>query len=51
MKIWGKEGQKRDTEAKIETHDKRMDTKGGRGDGMNWEKGVDIYTVLTLCIK
>ena len=31
-----------------------MDTRGewgeGRG-GMNWEIGIDIYTVLVLCIK
>ena len=27
-----------------------MDTKGGReGGGMNWEIGIDIYTLL--CIK
>ena len=30
-----------------------MDTKGekGWGDGMNWEIGIDIYTLLILCIK
>ena len=28
---------------------KRMDTKGGRGGGMDWESGIDIYIVL--CIK
>ena len=28
---------------------KRMDTKGGSGGGMNWEIGIDIYTVI--CIK
>lgn len=49
MKIWGKEKQKRDTEAKMETPDKCSDTKGGMGDGMNWEMGTD--TVLILCIK
>ena len=26
-----------------------MDTKGGRGGGMDWEIGIDIYTLL--CIK
>ena len=51
MKIWGKEEQKRDTEAKIQTHNKCMDTKGGRGDGMNWELGIGIYTVLILCVN
>ena len=28
---------------------KSMDTKGERGRGMNWEIGIDIYTLL--CIK
>ena len=28
-----------------------MDTKGEGGGGMNWEIGIDIYTLLTLCIK
>ncbi|CAM9512713.1 unnamed protein product [Rangifer tarandus platyrhynchus] len=51
MKIWGKEEQKRDTEAKIQTHNKCMDTKGGSGDGMNREMGIDIYTVSILCIN
>ena len=26
-----------------------MDTKGGRRGGMNWEIGIDMYTLL--CIK
>ena len=26
-----------------------MDTKGGSGGGINWEIGIDIYTIL--CIK
>ena len=26
-----------------------MDTKGGRGGGMDWEIGIDMYTLL--CIK
>ena len=26
-----------------------MDIKGGSGGGMNWETGIDIYTLL--CIK
>ena len=26
-----------------------MDTRGGRRGGMNWEIGIDIYTLL--CIK
>ena len=33
-----------------------MDTKGGKwggvgGGGMNWEIGIDTYTLLILCIK
>ena len=28
-----------------------MDTKGERKSGMNFEKGIDIYTLLMLCIK
>ena len=32
--------------------EKNMDTKGGNGmDWMNWEFGIDIYTLLILCIK
>ena len=31
---------------------KCMDAKEGRvGGGMNWEVGVDIYTLLILCLK
>ena len=26
-----------------------MDTKGRRGGGMNWETGIDVYTLM--CIK
>ena len=40
--------------AEIETdvENKSMDNKGGRGGGgMNWEIGIDIYTLLILCIK
>ena len=25
-----------------------MDTKGGRGGGMNWEIGIDIYTLIGI---
>ena len=32
-----------------DVEDKLMDTKGERGGGMNWEIGIDIYTLL--CIK
>ena len=36
-----------------DVENKRMDTKGenGGGGGMNWEIGIDIYTLLILCIK
>ena len=27
---------------------KCMDTKGRKGDGMNWEIGTDIYTLLCM---
>ena len=30
---------------------KCMETKRGRGDGMNWEIGTDIYTLLILSTK
>ena len=33
----------------IDTENKLMDTKEGRGDGIDWEIGIDIYAVL--CIK
>ena len=47
------QGRNRDTDVE----DKRMDTKGGKwggrgGDGggvMNWEIGIDMYTLI--CIK
>ena len=40
---------------KAEIENKHMDTKGGKrgvggcGSGMNWEIGIDIYTLI--CIK
>ena len=44
-------GQKQNRDTDVEN--KRMDTKGGKqgwgGDGMNWEIGTDIYTLI--CIK
>ena len=30
---------------------KHIDTKVGVGSGMNWETGMDIYTLLVLCIE
>ena len=38
---------KAETKSQIESN--LMVTKGGRGDEMNWEIGIDIYTLL--CIK
>ena len=34
-----------------DVENKRMDTKGEGGGGMNWEIGIDIYMLLILCIK
>ena len=28
-----------------------MDIRGEKGGGMNWETGIDIYTLLVLYIK
>ena len=47
------QGRNRDTDVE----NKRMDTKGGKqgvvvvggGGGMNWEIGIDIYTLI--CVK
>ena len=39
------QGRNRDTDVE----NKRMDTKGGKLGGMNWEIGIDIYTLI--CIK
>ena len=30
---------------------KHVGTKGRMGGEMNWENGIDIYTLLILCIK
>ena len=38
--------QSRNRETDVEN--KHMDTKGERGDGMNWEIGIDIYTIDTM---
>ena len=38
-------------EVDTDIENKHMDTKGERGVGMNWEIGIDIYTLLILCIK
>ena len=36
---------------RTDVQNKYMDTKGERGDRMNWETGIDKYTILILCIK
>ena len=42
--------QSRNRDTDIEN--KRMDIKGGkRGGGMNWEIGIDIDTLLILCVS
>ena len=38
--------QSRDRDSDIEK--KLMDTKGDKGGGMNWEIGIDIYTLLYM---
>ena len=35
----------------IEVENKLLGTEMGRGDGMNWEIEIDIYTLLILYIK
>ena len=39
--------------AEIETQTQKTNAwiSGGKGGGMNWEIGIDIYTLLILCIK
>ena len=50
-RLTGLQGRNRDTDVE----NKHMDTKGGKrrggggGGGMNWEIGIDIYTLI--CIK
>ena len=41
--------QSRNRDSDVEN--KHMDTKGEEGGGMNWEMGIDIYTLLMLRIK
>ena len=41
--------QRRNRDTEVEN--KHMDTKGVGRDVMNWEIGIDIYTLLILCIK
>ena len=38
-------------ETETQTQRTNIDTKAGRGSWMNWEIGVDIYTLLTLYIR
>ena len=45
MNRFAKQGRHRDTDAE----NKRMDTKQGKGwGGMNWEVGIDIYTLIGI---
>ena len=41
--------QSRNRDTDIEN--KCRDTKRGKGCGMNWEIGIDMYTLLILCVK
>ena len=41
--------QSRNIDTDIEN--KRMNTKGETGGGMNWDIGIDIYTLMILCIS
>ena len=34
-----------------DVENKRMGIKGKGGGGMNWEMGINIYTLFILCIK
>ena len=34
-----------------DVENKYMDTKEGRRGGMNWEIGIDLNTLLALCMK
>ena len=34
-----------------DVENKYMDTKGKGGDAINWEIGIDIYTLLILYVK
>ena len=35
----------------IDVENKHMETKRESGGGMNWEIGIDVYTLLILWIK
>ena len=44
--------QKPEIETQHREHtDISMDPKGGRKDEMDWQKCIDIYTLLMLCVK
>ena len=47
----GFEKQIKSLQPDTDVENKCMDAKVGRGGGMNWERGIDIYTLLILCIK
>ena len=38
-------------ERETDIENNHMIPRGKEGDGMNWEIGIDIYTLLLLCIK
>ena len=51
LKNWYRRSYLQSRNRYTDVENKRMDTKGERGGGMNWEIGIDIYTLLILCIK
>lgn len=42
---------KAEVETQIQRTNMWMDTKGEKRGWMNWEIGIDMYTLLILCIK
>ena len=48
--MWNLENGMDDLIGKAETETHQLDTKG-KGGGMNWGTGIDIYTQLMLCVK
>ena len=39
------------TEIETQTEDRRVDTRGERGGRTYWELGIDVHTLLILCIQ
>ena len=45
----GLQGRNRDTDVENKRRDTKGESGGGGGGGMNWEIGIDMYTLI--CIK